>query len=215
MDYKSPRQCLAKSGATAESCHLSVEGVHHDKVQKEYSTSTVIVYLNDIASGGGTVWPCSMTYDFKELSGGGSVTGVVKGQPSDHCTSAFYQNARWYDGDKAVRYGTYKKHRVEKDLNAHLQEILVAAHYGCLEDTIAPSWVKTDAVRTVAKKGSAAVFFHDKLDLTPDDLTWHAGCLPISGDKWTMQKFKELPEKYRKEITYAAAPIKQQPQNDL
>jgi hypothetical protein len=31
---------------------------------------------------------------------------------------------------------------------------------------------------------------------------WHAGCLPLSGDKWTMQKFKELPAEFRKQISY-------------
>jgi hypothetical protein len=61
-----------------------------------------------------------------------------------------------------------------------------------------PQWVQSRAAITKARKGAAAVFFHDQLDGNPDTLAWHAGCVPLSGDKWTMQKFKELPTKFRK-----------------
>jgi hypothetical protein len=52
-------------------------------------------------------------------------------------------------------------------------------------------------VRTQAVKGDAVVFFHNHPNGAPDPLAWHAGCLPLSGDKWTMQKFKEMPMFFR------------------
>jgi hypothetical protein len=80
--------------------------------------------------------------------------------------------------------------------------------------------VEYPAVVTVARKGTAVVFHHNRPDMTPEIDAWHAGCLPISGDKWTLQKFKgnsvimlnlhalcslmetllELPDKYRKAL---------------
>ena len=75
-----------------------------------------------------------------------------------------------------------------------MQEVLLAAHYGCLFDkTTMPEWILRPAIKTVAKKGDAIVFFHDDIDLTADHQAWHAGCLPKTSEKWTLQKFKELP----------------------
>ena len=54
-----------------------------------------------------------------------------------------------------------------------------------------------EPVRTVARRGSAVVFFHSHPNGAPDPFAWHAGCLPLSGDKWTLQKFKEMPVAFR------------------
>ena len=80
-----------------------------------------------------------------------------------------------------------------------MEEVLLAAHYGCLFDqTTKPEWILRPAIKTVAKKGDAIVFFHDDMDLTADHQAWHAGCLPKIDEKWTLQKFKELPNRLRK-----------------
>jgi hypothetical protein len=52
-------------------------------------------------------------------------------------------------------------------------------------------------VRTTPTKGDAVVFFHNHPNGEADPYVWHAGCLPISNDKWTMQKFKEMPMSFR------------------
>jgi hypothetical protein len=162
-----------------------VDGVHHDKVQKEFSSATMIIYLNDVDEGGGTVWPCL------------SNLRAPRPQTSTHCEDAFSAGGRWFDGAQAVVRGHYQKHRVAGALHEHLRTLLLATHAGCMR--MPPSWVTRAAVRTTPRKGRAVVFFHHRADLSPEPLTWHAGCLPLSGDKWTLQKFKELPRKYRRE----------------
>ena len=195
-DYERKQECLSSSSASTSSknnlnnatqCNLMVHSVHHDKVQKEFSSVTVIVYLNDVEEGGGTVWPCMSQYSSSQQ------------QTSSACESAFAAGARWFDGDKAVVKDTYKKHRVAEPLHRALQSILLSAHVGCIPQQYAaqPSWVERRAVRTVARKGSAVVFRHNRQDLSAEPLTWHAGCQPLSGDKWTMQKFKELHPRFR------------------
>ena len=191
-DFKRKQECLSSSSAknyhnNATKCNLMVHSVHHDKVQKEFSSVTVIVYLNDVTEGGGTVWPCLSQFSSSQQ------------QTSSACESAFAAGARWFDGDNAVVKGIYKKHRVAEQLHLTLQSILLSAHIGCTPEqyTSLPSWVERRAVRTVAKKGSAVVFRHNRQDLSGEPLTWHAGCQPLSGDKWTMQKFKELHPRFR------------------
>jgi hypothetical protein len=129
-DIHTARTCL-NSGrgplSNSSSCGLSVQGVHHDKVQKEYSSVTVIVYLNDVDVGGGTVWPCPLTYDLSDKT-----NGALK-QPAEYCTTAFNANARWYDGQHTVAYKRYSKHDSDPELQSQLREVLLAAHIGCLE----------------------------------------------------------------------------------
>ena len=61
VDYG--RECLQIGDKNATTCGLSVNSVHHDKVQKEYSSSTVLIYLSDMSDGsGGTVFPCMTRY---------------------------------------------------------------------------------------------------------------------------------------------------------
>ena len=192
------RACVEVDGATADSCGLSVTSVHHDKVQKEYSHATVLAYLVDIDDGGGTVWPCPMRYD----NASGTAPTSYYAQPAAACETAFALRGRWFDGAEAVAYQRFQKHRAAPPLHAALQEVLLASHYGCLFDGSSqappqPAWIATPALRTAARKGDAVVFFHDHMDLTGDAQAFHAGCIPRSGDKWTMQKFKELPQKYR------------------
>ena len=43
--------CLGKD------CPRKVTSIHHDKVQKEHSSATVLVYLNDVDEGGATRFP--------------------------------------------------------------------------------------------------------------------------------------------------------------
>ena len=213
------RLCLNNtvSPATAETCSFAVKGVHHDKVQKEYSSSTVIVYLNDVDVGGGTVFPCMMNYDFEVMKQYDEMKATYSGarikgfkQPSHYCNEAFELNGRWFDGKEAVEFENFKKHTPIDSLRRSLQEIIIAAHFGCIDNVNNSNsnnisdikWIHTKAVRTVAKKGAAVVFFHDAQDGNPETQVWHAGCAPISHDKWTMQKFKELPQKFRKPIWY-------------
>ena len=80
------RECLAQGG-DATSCALSVHGVHHDKVQKEYSTVTLIAYLNDVSVGGGTVWPCTMKVNATANDASLDITRA--------CKDAFESGARW------------------------------------------------------------------------------------------------------------------------
>lgn len=169
----------------SDTCNLSISGVHHDKVQKEYSSSTVIIYLSDVSVGGGTVYPC--------------LSRRVN-QTINYCSYSFNHNARWYDGDEAVTIDQYKKHQIidDNELKTSLNDLLVSTHYGCLDEELQPKDITRKALRTVASKGSAVIFYHNDQENVPEVDAWHAGCLPISDDKWTLQKFKELPKKYRR-----------------
>jgi hypothetical protein len=149
--------------------------------------------------GGGTVWPCLSKY------GDNNETNLA-----NSCTYAFNEGGRWFDGDLTVKNGIYEKHRANEKLNNKLSDILIAAHYGCLNTEDQPSWIKIPAVRTVAKKGAAVVFFHDKIDLSPDTNSWHTGCIQGTGEKWTLQKFKELPNIYRNRVAAETTPSKKE-----
>lgn len=216
-----PRTCIKSSTPlNADKFSLAVDSVHHDKVQKEYSSSTVIVYLNNVVIGGGTVFPCATKYDFDQMLKAGMTVPEGGMQPNTHCHNAFQLNGRWFDGEDVVEFENFRKHKPNFNLQTSLDEVLLAAHFGCLDNdgvvsspaisTMTafnkdgqPAWITSRAVRTQARKGSAVIFFHDQQDsLSPDTQAWHAGCLPLSGDKWTMQKFKELPLEYRKKISY-------------
>ena len=176
------RECI-RSGQSAVACNLAISGVHHDKVQKKYTTVTVIAYLNDISGGGGgTVFPCVTKY-----------SGSSKTPTSKICTDVYKLNGRWFDGQKAVIEGAYAKQPISGKFRTDFEDLLLASHFGCLEQMEQPSGIYQPALKTVAKKGSAVVFFSDNIDQSADDQAWHGGCLQHSGDKWTLQKFKELP----------------------
>lgn len=238
----SARKCLSETTMTANRCALAVDGIHHDKVQKEFSSVTVIVYLNDVDIGGGTIFPCTTTYNHGaiqhhlanlKIQTTVSVAGseydhtdhdkasqremlqhmhTGSKQLSEYCREGFNQNGRWYDGATAVLSTRNRKEVPDTATGDNLREIMLGAHFGCLMDeklvddsesatgTLASSLISRRAIRTRARAGTAAVFFHDQLDMLPDTQAWHSGCLPVSGDKWTMQKFKELPEGYRSKI---------------
>ena len=187
-DFISKRSCIFSSDSpnvNATSCKLNIHSVHHDKVQKEFSSATVIIYLNDVEIGGGTVWPCLSSFRNET-------------QTSYYCEDVFKKGARWFDGDKTVVANKYQKHRVEEPLHSNLKELLLSAHVGCVDDVSTLEWVERPPVRTVARKGTAVLFRHNQQDLSPEYQMWHAGCFPRSGDKWTLQKFKELNKRYRK-----------------
>ena len=70
--------------------------IHHDKVQKEFSAATVLVYLNDVTAGGGTVWPCTA-----RQPGGATVRQA--------CKEAFEADVRWFDGEGTTIRGVPKR----------------------------------------------------------------------------------------------------------
>lgn len=144
------KECLL-SGGDAESCHLAVHGVHHDKVQKEYSTVTLIAYMNDIEIGGGTVWPCTAKLNATDIDKDPSLD-ITKA-----CSDAFSSSARWFDGSSVVDLSR-KKHKI-RDAKAkqHLQRILEGAHLGCIDPVGRQSSVISPAVRSTAKKGDPSV----------------------------------------------------------
>ena len=192
-DYNRRKGQENSSGGDGEdslyaSCGVQISGVHHDKVQKEYSSATVIVYLNDVAIGGGTTFPCYSQYE--DSRGGGNI--------SKACGDAFLGGARWFDGNNAVTRERYDKHTVDEGLHNSLSEILMAGHLSCLsqsskqsestksgnnterEMSSTASASLKGSIVTVAKKGSAVVFFHDKQNLFPDSMTWHGITVTIA-----------------------------------
>ena len=82
-----------KTSCRGKTCPRKVTSIHHDKVQKEHSTATVLVYLNDVSEGGGTIFPCG------SIPPRAPHDGVVSGA----CSEAFKEGARWYDGSSPHR----------------------------------------------------------------------------------------------------------------
>jgi len=167
-----------RTSCGSSGCNRKAKSVHHDKVQKEHSAATVLVYLRDVHEGGGTVWPCR----------GAGPDGKTPARP---CQTAFQHGARWFDGKDTTVKGHMAKIKDPTSVHGELTDILWAAHDACDANSF-DGW-KNPPVRTEAKAGAAAVFFHNHPNGAPDPWAWHAGCAPLSNDKWTMQKFKEMP----------------------
>jgi hypothetical protein len=220
-------------------CPRKVTSIHHDKVQKEHSTATVLVYLNDVAEGGGTIFPCwsvpppPLVGDEDEPPPPPPPQQQQQQQQpmsvNDACSEAFREGARWFDGSDTTVKGRPRKLTSPTPVDEELQTILWAAHLGCHEPgdggsggsgaggkdatarqegsagkddgdnsaTAAFAGWKRRPIRSVPVKGSALVFFHTHPNGDPDPFAWHAGCLPVSEEKWTMQKFKEMPMQWR------------------
>ena len=190
-DYNSIKECLQDyrinhyDDDLSVKCKLSLSNIHHDKVQKEFSSVTVIVYLNDVLIGGGTVFPCLRLNNNKSSK-----------QLHQYCNDVFDDKIRWLDGNMVVASDRYSKFKVNNEtIKNNIDELLIAGHYGCImnqsESIIYPG------IRTTAKKGTAIVFYHNQLNGDADTMAYHGGCNPQSGEKWTLQKFKELPKQYR------------------
>mmetsp|Transcript_30724 Transcript_30724/g.81723 ORF Transcript_30724/g.81723 Transcript_30724/m.81723 type:complete len:289 (+) Transcript_30724:543-1409(+) len=167
--------------------HLNI---HHDKVQKEYSAATVLVYLTNSTVGGGTIWPCSA-----KLADGSTVR--------QECKEGFEANVRWFDGEKSTIKGVPKRVSVETEVHEEMSAVRQLAIDGCAATTEEMGAWRNTPARTSGgdsgvTAGSAVVFFHNHPDGSPDPFAWHAGCPALSEDKWTMQKFKELPMAFRK-----------------
>lgn len=162
-----------------------IHSVHHDKVQKEFSVATVIVYLNNVTLGGGTVWPCTAL-----LPDGSS--------PRKACSEAFTWGARWFDGESTTVRGYPRKWTSPTEVQDQLGEVLLAADEACSTDGDFQGWANP-ALLTTATAGAAVVFFHEHPNGSPDPFAWHAGCAPLSNHKWTMQKFKEMPREFRRQ----------------
>ena len=73
--------------ATPES-EERVGNLHHDKANKPWTTTTVLVYLEDVEDGGETIFPCSSSREMR-----------------DACVRAYSQGARWYNGERTVLEG--------------------------------------------------------------------------------------------------------------
>ena len=167
----------------------NTDEVHHDKVNKEWSSVTVIAYLNDVEEGGETIWPCA--------------GAVGERRAAQHCTKAFDAGTRWFDGQQTVVRGVMGQQRAHTAAHASLTELLALTHDGCVDNA---AWNASNTttrpprsgfVKARAHKGDAVVFWHNTLNGTPDALAWHTGCRVRQGVKWTLQKFKELPLEYR------------------
>ena len=184
--------CIHK--ITPESEDLKTRGFHHDKVRalsrllpacvassgsvypsqvnKEYSTATLLVYLNNVEEGGHTAFPCSA------LTQGG-----VEMRPV--CTEAFARGARWYNGKRAVWFTDPDKGPgsgpVPASLQPVLDDLLTGVAEVCEEKAAGGHIVKP-------VKGTALLFYHDLVNGTGDPLAYHAGCEVKRGVKWTMQK---------------------------
>lgn len=159
-----------------------IDEIHHDKVSKEYSSVTVLTYLSEVEKGGETIWPCPAT---------------VGGTPlASSCEKAFNVGARWFNGEKTVIKGKMGHQTIKTAAHDDLTRIRDSTSRVCKGE----SDDGEGFVIVGPKKGSAVVFFHDHTNAEPDPLAWHTGCRVRSGIKWTMQKFKEMPQGWRQPI---------------
>lgn len=185
-----------------------IDNVHHDKVNKEFTTATVIVYLEDVEQGGHTVWPCMGTTE-----AGYDVSRV--------CSKAYNRGARWHNTTRTVMLDGPPKVKDtptwhNDGLGGTLDNLWRITNGACLHDNV------EGAIRVAPRKGAAVVFHHDLLNGHGGDaLAWHTGCFVVNGElrhaklrdllrslvdhptplppgtKWSMQKFKELPKSVR------------------
>jgi len=189
-----------------------VDNIHHDKANKPYTTVTVLMYLADTELGGETVFPCNLNKSTVHL-----------------CKRSFEGKARWHNGIRTVVEGVVhysgnnnngKKSKVEKEMKK-LKEI-TSNFCAATKDNPARTTFNNvnnseqnkfidnvvisgnGGLKVKPKKGSAIMFWHDYPGHSGigvgDYLAWHAGCQPYIGEKWTMQKFSEVPMSTRTEM---------------
>jgi prolyl 4-hydroxylase len=159
---------------------FNLDEIHHDKVSKEFSSVTILTYLSDVDEGGETIWPCTGKTD--------------KGESvSSSCKTAFDGGARWFNGEKTVVKGVNGQQKKPTPMHADLNAIRDSTHAAC--GARADGF--KDMTHVQPKRGSAAVFFHNDGNGQGDAMAWHTGCRVRKGTKWTMQKFKELPQDWR------------------
>ena len=173
-----------------------VDEIHHDKVNKPFTTVTVLVYLSDAEEGGETIFPCHIDPETKTL-----------------CKDSFYGGARWHNGKRTVVEGqthwqgqdksSRRRSKVEKEMALLKRR---ANEFCAQEDNKsrveeASLYDRPKGMKVSPKKGSAIIFWHDLPGQNGvgvgDALAWHTGCKVSKGVKWTMQKFSEVPRMSR------------------
>lgn len=180
----------------------NINELHHDKANKEFTSVTVLIYLDEVEGGGETIWPCN-SHDS---------SGVSFRQT---CETVFNEGVRWHNGQRTVTTQAQhwvgqegssdsSTHGIEEQLAAMLQrgsdmcasrEEAGASASGPREDWRGGG--VQGGLRVVPRKGSAVLFHHDQLNGKGDPWAWHTGCEVRAGTKWTLQKFKETPLEYR------------------
>jgi hypothetical protein len=85
----------------------------------------MIVYLNDVEVGGGTVWPCMTYVNTTKLP---TELRTRFKQVSYHCQQAFAAGGRWYDSNEVVTLENKSKHKPSPALKQHLDEVVHRLH---------------------------------------------------------------------------------------
>ena len=186
---------------------LRVNEIHHDKNNKPWTHVTMVAYLETTKWGGQTIFPCA------NMDGSESDLAEV-------CREAFDYGARWFNGKRTVVEGQvtwkHRRRRNEPPPKTPVHEALLKLLHGtsdaCKElaqpvivppntdgNSVLETLRKIGPLRGEPRKGDAIFFWHDNVGASGpgpkvgDPMAWHTGCDVVAGEKWTMQKFSEVP----------------------
>jgi hypothetical protein len=146
-----------------------LRNVHHDKNQRENRVVTVLVYLSSARDGDGghTLFPC-----LPARRGDKSGRKVAEQMARDF--------RRLFDNGTRV-IDTNLKSEFEMDLFKRCNAQCHLAH-------------RSQVLSVKPVKGTAVVFWSVEADGFPNHDVWHSACQALAGgERYALQKFKELP----------------------
>ena len=154
----------------------SLQNLHHDTNERPRRVATVLMYLSgeeeDVEDGGlkggETLLPCVQPR---------GRDGDIDAELCGRLRNAFESGERFLSPPGGIHSGQC------------FDEIAAAAASGLCQAAVPSS-----GLRITPKRGAAVLFLSASPEAGGGTLwqTWHGGCRVRSGEKWTMQQFKEL-----------------------
>lgn len=195
-----PRVSLNRPwGAEHAASRLALQNLHHDQNQRPRRALTVLIYLSggedeggheEVLQGGETLFPC-VTARAQAEDGAterdAGISGTILGRMElcERLERAYH----------ARRLALTMPNGIFKTPSFDPQAALAASEL-CRSPSGSGGDAAQVALRVAPRRGSALLFRYVRLDAPSHALPrmWHGGCRVVSGEKWTYQMFKELPE---------------------
>jgi len=199
-----PRVSLNRPWGTEHAAsRVALQNLHHDQNQRPRRALTILIYLSggedeggdeEVLRGGETLFPCVTSRaqpedDGAAHSGGGGGDGTMLGRTElcERLERAYHERRL----SLTMPNGIFRTPSFDPQAALAASELCRSHTSGGVGGASEP------ALRVAPRRGSALLFRSMRLDspsLTSLPQMWHGGCRVRSGEKWTYQMFKELPE---------------------